>query len=288
MGIEDDLVVDAVGFSGGIWLLWNSSYISIEEKDRSSQHLHVSVEQGTTKWMFTAVYGNPALIQRRGLWTSMRDIAEDIAGPWLVAGDFNSILCAAEKLGGAPFDASRVRDFQDCVLDTGLIDMGFSGPPFTWFHAGKKERLDRGMANATWHSAFPESSVQHLPKIKSDHRPLLIHTNASYQPAGPKPYRFLAAWLMHEDFKGMAEQAWSQGTYLKSSIEAFTTATKAWNHHTFGHVIRRKNSLLAKIERLEMAGGGDSDTPRLKQYRQELEDTLLQEAILWCQKSRLD
>ncbi|CAL1370678.1 unnamed protein product [Linum trigynum] len=192
-GMVDDLVVDIVGFSGGIWLLWNSSCNTVEEKDRSFQHLHVSVEQGTTKWMSTAVYGNPALIQRRGLWNSLRDIAEDISDPWLVAGDFNSILYASEKSGGAPFDASRVRDFQDCVLDAGLIDLGFSGPPFTWFHAGKKERIDQGMVNAAWHSAFPESLVQHLPKIKPDHRPLLVHMNSSYQPAGPKPFCFLAA-----------------------------------------------------------------------------------------------
>ncbi|CAL1384548.1 unnamed protein product [Linum trigynum] len=148
MGFDKWLVVDAVGFAGGIWLLWNSGAVTITESDRSNQFLHVQVCSGHDSWFLTAVYASPALIQRRALWQSVRSIAEGMEAPWILAGDFNSILQPSDKMGGAPFDASRARDFQDCVLDSGLTDLGFSGPPFTWFRAGTKERLDRGLVNS--------------------------------------------------------------------------------------------------------------------------------------------
>ncbi|CAL1410372.1 unnamed protein product [Linum trigynum] len=87
--------------------------------------------------------------------------------PWLLVGDFNSILSPSEKLGGAPFDAARIRDFQEVVQDTGLIDLGFEGPAYTWFRTGLRERLDRGLANNYWATNFPESVVRHLPRMKS-------------------------------------------------------------------------------------------------------------------------
>ncbi|CAN1315862.1 hypothetical protein LINPERPRIM_LOCUS29860 [Linum perenne] len=80
-----------------------------------------------------------------------------------------------DRQGGAEFNASRCRAFNNCLDDCDLIDLGFSGPKFTWFHGQKKRRLDRVVFNAAWMSAFPGSSVLHLPRIRSDHRPILIH-----------------------------------------------------------------------------------------------------------------
>ncbi|CAL1354280.1 unnamed protein product [Linum trigynum] len=289
MGFDKNIVVDAMGFSGGIWVLWKSACFNITEITRSSQLLHVQVKGGNNRqWLLTAIYGNPGLIQRRALWEKICIIAEDCLDPWLLAGDFNSILHASEKEGGARFDASRVRDFHDCVQDSGLMDLGFTGPSFTWFRNGVKERLDRGFTNQLWATTFPEATVRHIARVKFDHRPILITTNAIIQPGGPKPFKFLAAWLTHEDFNRMTTSAWGKGEELPSSARAFATDATAWNVNVFGHILKKKAYLLNRIERLETRSTSAQVENQLTAARDELETILLQEEIMWCQKSRLE
>lgn len=53
--------------------------------------------------------------------------------PSLVAGDFNYIVGSQEKMGGKQFvDSICSREFRNFIGDAGLIDLGYSGPRFTW------------------------------------------------------------------------------------------------------------------------------------------------------------
>lgn len=62
----------------------------------------------------------------------MREISGDISGPWCAIGDFNAILHASEKDGGRMASSISVcHEFQNCLLDCGLEDLGFKGSPFT-------------------------------------------------------------------------------------------------------------------------------------------------------------
>ncbi|CAL1359606.1 unnamed protein product [Linum trigynum] len=131
MGFDNELVVDAIGFSRGIWVSWNSNDLTITRIHTHHQCLHMQVQgrmQQDVAWQLSAVYGCPAPVQRRELWDFLRSITEGMTQPWLLVGDFNSIISPSEKLWGAPFDASRIRDFQDVIQDTELIDLGFVGP----------------------------------------------------------------------------------------------------------------------------------------------------------------
>ncbi|CAL1380557.1 unnamed protein product [Linum trigynum] len=221
MGMDKSLVVDVDGFSGGIWLLWEDLVVQITEKDRTPNAPCPS-PAGDSPFLFTIVYGHPALIQRRGLWESLRSTAEEVDMAWLLAGDFKSMLSSSEKFGGVPFDASRVREFQDCLLDTGLVDLEFVGLPFTWFHGGTKERLDRGLADLDWTTQFPDTTVRHLLRVRSDHRPLLIRTCPELPSPGPRPFKFLASWLTHQEFPEVLKKSWAKGSDLISSARAFS------------------------------------------------------------------
>ncbi|CAL1361706.1 unnamed protein product [Linum trigynum] len=53
-------------------------------------------------------------------------------GPWLLTEDFNSIIKPSEKQGGAKFNPARVKEFNDFIMDYGLLDIGFVNPKFTW------------------------------------------------------------------------------------------------------------------------------------------------------------
>ncbi|CAN1183102.1 hypothetical protein LINPERHAP2_LOCUS36348 [Linum perenne] len=95
----------------------------------------------------TAVYGRPAASVYFDLWEDLRRIAANQTQPWAMIGDFNSMLSSQDKRGGAPFCWQSNLSFVDCCRECDLEDLGFVGPPFTWFRGLLKERLDRGVVN---------------------------------------------------------------------------------------------------------------------------------------------
>jgi len=117
-----------------------------------------------------------------------------------------------EKWGPSPPCLSRINNFCALVKQCGLIDLGYSGPAYTWTNKRFTtkptfERLDRCLGNADWCQAYPHTVVYHLPMLYSDHAPILAVMN----PSCPKPkkrFRFENWWLTEEDFHETAAQAW--------------------------------------------------------------------------------
>ena len=64
--------------------------------------------------------------------------------------------------------------FNSCLLDCGLFDVGFKGQPFTWQRNGVRRRLDHFVANSEWSNHLREAFMKHLPKLKSDHVPIML------------------------------------------------------------------------------------------------------------------
>lgn len=126
-------------------------------------------------------------------------MAENVTSPWLLIGDLHLTLDASENKGGNPYNPSPIQPIKDITENSGLVDIGFRGPPFTWNNKQKAEkniqaRLDRGLANPDWINLLPQVTTDHLPAIGSDHSPLLL---LSYPPdfSFATPYRFFSLWL---------------------------------------------------------------------------------------------
>ena len=103
--------VEAVGFSGGIWLLWQSSIeVVVLLNHRQFIHFKICMNKAFVSWG-TAVYANPNPMLRRQLWKHMDSIATSIQGPWIIGGDFNSILYASEKQGGVTRNSGVCENF---------------------------------------------------------------------------------------------------------------------------------------------------------------------------------
>ncbi|KAK4384578.1 hypothetical protein Sango_3046200 [Sesamum angolense] len=70
-------------------------------------------------------------------------------------------------------------DFRNCVRDSGLVQLPFTGCPFTWHNCSEGprslwKRLDRMLANTNWMDTWPSSSyISALPST-SDHSPLIL------------------------------------------------------------------------------------------------------------------
>ncbi|XP_029150708.1 uncharacterized protein [Arachis hypogaea] len=190
LGFDDWCVSEAEGFSGGIWCLWMKDKWTIKPIIVHKQFIHLEVQwDKDQRWMFTAVYGSPQVGRRRELWKGLEDIAGTIEGPWCLGGDFNSVLTLNDT--GSTFNLSQDSNiFLNCI------------------------------------NRFLEVGVRHLPKLKSDHLPILLDFQMAEHDRGPKPFRFLALWVLHNDYKNMVERSWNNRNNLLQNIADVTNNMK--------------------------------------------------------------
>ncbi|XP_060190835.1 uncharacterized protein LOC132620152 [Lycium barbarum] len=143
--------------SNKIWIFWKAGF-------------HWKI------FYISIVYAKSRSTGREDLWRYMRIFASTIDQPWSVSGDFNCILNEEEKYGGRPYSLNKSIPFIDCLNDCGLSDMGFTGNAFTWCNERKEQEiiwkiLDRVLANEKWDEDIGNTTIQHLPRLSSDHCP---------------------------------------------------------------------------------------------------------------------
>ncbi|XP_072074451.1 uncharacterized protein [Arachis hypogaea] len=69
-------LVEGVGFSGGIWVLWNDTFWCIEVLESHRQFVHLRVAyQNELPWFLIIVYGSPHIAPRADLWSNIRRLA---------------------------------------------------------------------------------------------------------------------------------------------------------------------------------------------------------------------
>ncbi|XP_074283852.1 uncharacterized protein LOC141608393 [Silene latifolia] len=181
LGYKGQSRVNAIGFSGGIWLYWNT------ERDPSN---------------------------RRNLWSELETFARNNNRPWMLAGDFNETRSLNKRHGGDSNMARRCENFNNWIENCELLELAFSGSAHTWARGNsvetrKSARLDRALCNADWGALFEDAMTKHLPAIQSDHCPIFIAPNG-FAPlnAVNRPFRFQACWLTHESFKEYVDANW--------------------------------------------------------------------------------
>ena len=126
--------------------------------------------------MFTGVYGPNSLRDRRLLWEELFGLNSWWNVPWCVGGDFNVVRFPPERFGSTSFTAA-MREFSSFIFEQGLIDIPLQGGSFTWSNSREvvsKARLDRFLFSTDWEDKFPSVSQQHLPRLLSDHFPIVL------------------------------------------------------------------------------------------------------------------
>ncbi|KAJ1377867.1 Endonuclease/exonuclease/phosphatase superfamily [Sesbania bispinosa] len=161
----------------------------------------------------------------------------------------NAYTEAADKIGGASPNVYSMKKFNNCILNCGLLDMGFKGPKYTWEGRGIKERIDRGLCNTTWRMRFQEASPLHLPPLQSDHRPLLLKlVNPCPIIRVERPFRFMAGWLADKTFRRVVEEAWKNNDEWSCASAKFVQKAKEWNISHFGNILPKKRVLMNRME----------------------------------------
>lgn len=238
LGFSKYFLVDAEGFSGGLWLLWNSNQIKLQVVACSPSTITSLIVYKGIRWFFTAVYASPQAHTRRYLWPYLDSALASYNIPWLFVGDFNETLTGAERRGST--SAPHMTGMRNWTMSNALVDLGYIGPDYTWTrnpHTTEAlwERLDRRIGNMMQRTTFPEAFITHLPRLHSDHTPLLLklHTQMIPRPAN-KAFRFQTVQYTHSTFDHLVCNFW--GTNFKPSGRGFPKFTKRlecdyfWRH----------------------------------------------------------
>ncbi|XP_039065453.1 uncharacterized protein LOC120210860 [Hibiscus syriacus] len=93
--------------------------------------------------------------------------------------------------------------------------------------------------------------VLHLDRVGSDHCPLLLKAQNTMRVKGNRPFRFIAAWQDHHQFKNFLSEVWNNELDVLNNINSFQIKAIDWNLKVFGHVGRKKRELLARLRGIE-------------------------------------
>ncbi|XP_028773622.1 uncharacterized protein LOC114730681 [Neltuma alba] len=292
LGFQDYTYIEAEGYSGGIWCLWNTGIRKLEVLERNRQFIHFRIENShRNTWVMTVIYASPNVMMRRNLWGQLARIASVTQEPWLLGGDFNATLLEWERRSSATYKLSADNDFCRWFDESNLQDLGYSGPDLTWKRGTSEARLDRFLANEAWCQLFPQAKVAHLPFYKSDHRPLLLRLDLRTE-RPRRPFRFIASWILHDNFNDFVRDNWKEHLDWQSNITQFTDACRVWNKQVFGHIQDRKRKLMRRLDGVTRAiarGANRSFYENIQlEIWKELESVIAQESLLWAQKARVN
>ncbi|KAK6785297.1 hypothetical protein RDI58_018752 [Solanum bulbocastanum] len=192
---------------GRIWVIWNPDVINFTIVENSEQHIHGQVEMQGSKMKFTAVYGLHSITARIPLWTAIHQLSTNITDPWLIMGDFNSILTTEDRPIGSQVQSAETRDFQECITDCNLTELAAVGRIFTWINGYVFSRIDRALVNAEWILHMPIVQVLVMDPLFSDHSPLSI-TVEEQRDAKKRPFKFFNCLAQHPEFKNKINASW--------------------------------------------------------------------------------
>ncbi|KAK5793701.1 hypothetical protein PVK06_034854 [Gossypium arboreum] len=143
LGFNFSHQVEAVGFSGGIWVGWKDSiHIRIIQNHPQFIFLCVNNLIPDKSILISFLYGSPNGSKRKLLWEGLQSIAPHNFTPWLIMGEFNAILSLPDKRSPSTV-GKRCNFFGNFVESCELQDLGYSGPSFTWQRGCTLVRLDR-------------------------------------------------------------------------------------------------------------------------------------------------
>lgn len=156
------------------------------------------------------------------------------------------MIAGHEKQGGNRPLHSNMQPFQSMVDTCNLIDLGFVGLKFTWSNLRQcqaliQECLDRSLCNRDWLNMFPTIQVHHLPRLRSDHHPLLMRLIEVGPSRRTSYFKVLAVWYEHPLFPLLVQGSWeapSRG--LLTLLTKFQHRAQSWNRNVFGNMFLQK------------------------------------------------
>ncbi|KAI0496288.1 hypothetical protein KFK09_022602 [Dendrobium nobile] len=218
-------------------------------------------------------------------------------------GDFNCLLAKEEKKGGRRFNmSSGPKDMKSFLISNNLYELKFMGPMFTWSNNKKgldriMERLDRMIVNSYSVNNNQLLVVKHLPRIASDHCPILLNLNSS-SPKISKTFKFENIWASYPASFSVVQNVWnrkavgSPSDILNTKMRRTMKTLYFWSRSKHQNLEQLKENLKKEILQLQEkeARNGllSSDEICLLKFKiGELNSTLARLSTWWKQRAKV-
>jgi exonuclease III len=293
LGYDCSFVVDRDGRSGGLAVLWKSTFncnIINFSSNFINLHVHDTVRGD---WRLTSFWGYSDSARRRQSWNLLRDLASMSTDPWCIIGDFNDLLSSEDKKGGPERPSWLYNGFRNAVSDCSLLDMPLEGYQYTWFKSlgttrALEERLDRAMHTHTWSLMFPAARLINLVAATSDHSPILLKLENEPHIHPKRSFRFENSWLLDNSLVDMITSNWPYypATNIPQKLKYCIGDMEAWSKENSPNFRETANKLRRELELIRSTHDHLSDAS-ITNVQNKLSNVLLQEDRYWKQRAKV-
>ncbi|XP_019432655.1 PREDICTED: uncharacterized protein LOC109339640 [Lupinus angustifolius] len=295
-------VVNDIGsYLPSIWRLCNQD-LNPTMLMNADQHISLLVLVDNMVLHICVVYDNTSYLLHRSLWSEVQKVISDNPGPWCCIGDFNIVLGAHECRSLRLPARIPFAEFQAFSDNVGLINLPNTGAQFTWSNrhignASTEKRLDRIMVNDDWVNDFTHFACCTMPRVASDHYPLLLSYNNQVQ-TRKTSFKFHKMWLLNSDCRRLVAEVWNVEVVgcpmfvLSVKLKNFKKELINWNHDVFGNIHQRVIAVKANVDVIQNCINNQGpDISLLDQEdlaQTELMNALLVEESFWMEKSKIN
>jgi hypothetical protein len=194
-----------------------------------------------------------------------------------------------------------MRAFRECIEECDLIDVGWSGLPYTWDNrqtdsSNVKARIDRAFGNEALHAMFAVDRVRHVPMVESDHCLLAMQLrkkNEQQSLPSARSFRYENAWQTIGDYDKKIADLWKENceqgglSGLSKTLQNMQTELASWGNSELGN-FKKKLALLRKdLERARRCSVGRGPSKEEMEIMGRLGRVLHQEEIWVKQRARV-
>lgn len=168
---------------------------------------------------------------------------------------------------------------------------------FTWSNMQSNPtlaKLDRFLISTEWDHTYPLSKVMVIPRITSDHSPILL---SSSDKMTKRLFRIEEVWLAREDFYNLVPVWWNEMPKKGSSVLTVVAKLrhcrkriKEWCSTSFYNISKAMKTIYEEIQQLDHLEENQSLTSQQFEKRKHLKTQLMKvavdEEILWKSRSR--
>ncbi|CAN0886591.1 Transposon TX1 uncharacterized 149 kDa protein [Linum grandiflorum] len=285
-------------YAGGLALAWHSNLTStIVASDTYFIAIKAEVVSGYFI-LLIGVYLHSNYQIRSEQFQVLEVLIRNSRLPFIIFGDFNIVTTSSEKSGGLPICPLPVHKFRTFINDLGLVDIGFTGPPFTWSNRSHTPssviecRLDRFLISPEVLSNFETAKVHHLTDVGSDHRAISLQLSPPVTAHHHSTFRFGNRWLSNPEVMEIVSSSWAEpveGSHmftLHTKLKRLRHSLHSWSRNGTSNYAWKIQQLRSSIDHLRNI----SPPPwnEISTLEEELSASCAHEAAYWRIKSRND
>ncbi|KAL7197595.1 hypothetical protein ACSBR2_020184 [Camellia fascicularis] len=220
-------------FVRSIWPYESMDFMAVDTVGTTGT-IHLSIDRVTGN-----IYAPNDVLGGRNLWDALTNLKGFIPKLWCLGGNFNEIRVVRERKRCVRRDRGMA-NFGNFVNNPGQMDTPMLGRQYTCRNTLHWSRIDRFLVNPERMEWF-KFKFWVLHRVLLDHCPILLMEDE--RDWRPKPFRFINAWVLHQEFLKEVKKVWDNAKVegwdryiIMGKLRALKVALKKWNVEVFENV----------------------------------------------------